>query len=157
MFGHDDEDDKKDDAAVVAPTTDTTTDDSVAATSSDSDITDVTETTSTPADVTETPQPLAANEPSPNTSDEPASSDSAADSGLLDLKKQALEELSPLVGHLDQTPLEKFRTIMMLIQATDSSNLIKSAHDAAKEITDEKERAQALLDIVNEINYFTQK
>ncbi len=46
---------------------------------------------------------------------------------------------------------------MMMIQATDASDLVKSAHDAAQQITDEKVRAQALLDIVNEINYFTQK
>lgn len=76
---------------------------------------------------------------------------------LLELKKTALEELAPLVDQLDQTPEEKFKTTMMMIQATDASDLVKAAHDAAKEITDEKARAQALLDIVNEINYFTQK
>ncbi len=83
--------------------------------------------------------------------------DSSADNDLLSLKKQALEELSPLIDHLDQTPEEKFNTTMMMIQATDSSNLVKVAHDAALKIEDEKIRAQALLDIVNEINYFTQK
>lgn len=76
---------------------------------------------------------------------------------LLDLKKTALEELAPLVDKLDQTPEEKFRTTMMMIQATDAANLVGAAHEAAQQITDEKVRAQALLDIVNEINYFTQK
>ena len=46
---------------------------------------------------------------------------------------------------------------MMLIQASDNSSLIKDAYAAANEIPDEKVRAQALLDVVNEINYFTQK
>jgi hypothetical protein len=78
------------------------------------------------------------------------------ETALLALKKQALEELSPLLGELDQTPEEKFKTTMMMIQATDSSALVTSAHEAALQITDEKVRAQALLDIVNEINYFTQ-
>lgn len=76
---------------------------------------------------------------------------------LLGLKQEALQQLSPLVGHLDQTPEERFRTTMMMIQATDDSTKIKDAYDAAKQITDDKARAQALLDIVNEINYFTQQ
>jgi len=75
---------------------------------------------------------------------------------LLDLKEQALTSLQPLVGHLDQTPEEKFKTTMMLIQATDNAALVKEAYQAANQITDEKARAQALLDVVNEINYFTQ-
>jgi hypothetical protein len=75
---------------------------------------------------------------------------------LLTIKQQALQQLSPLVGHLEQSPEEKFRTTMMLIQASDNADLIKDAYTAAQAITDEKVRAQALLDIVNEINYFTQ-
>lgn len=79
------------------------------------------------------------------------------DSGdLLSIKQQALQDLSPLVSHLEQSPEEKFRTTMMLIQASDNSDLIKEAYEAAQQIPDEKVRAQALLDIVNEINYFTQ-
>lgn len=76
---------------------------------------------------------------------------------LLDIKQQALQQLSPLVGHLDQTPEEKFRTTMMMIQASDDQNLIKTAYESAQAITDEKLRAQALLDVINEINYFTHK
>ncbi len=75
---------------------------------------------------------------------------------LTSLKQQALQQLSPLVGHLDQTPEEKFRTTMMMIQASDDSSLIPQAYEAAGQITDEKVKAQALLDVVNEINYFTQ-
>ena len=44
---------------------------------------------------------------------------------------------------------------MMMIQASDDQTLVKRAYEAAKSISDDKERAQALLDIVNEINYFT--
>lgn len=74
---------------------------------------------------------------------------------LLDIKQQALQQLTPLVGHLEQNPEEKFRTTMMMIQAADNHALIQTAYEAAQQITDEKVRAQALLDIVNEINYFT--
>ncbi len=76
---------------------------------------------------------------------------------LLDIKQQALLELSPLVDHLDQAPEEKFRIIMMMIQASDNKNLIREAFSIAKNISDDKVRAEALLNIVNEINYFTQK
>jgi hypothetical protein len=76
---------------------------------------------------------------------------------LLSIKQQALTQLSPLVGHLDQLPEEKFRTTMMMIQANDNQDLIKVAYEAAQAIEDEKVKAQALLDIVNEINYFTQQ
>jgi hypothetical protein len=86
----------------------------------------------------------------------PPSQEPADTSGLLELKQSALHELSPLLGHLDQTPEEKFRTTMMMIQASDDHTMLQTAYEAAKAISDEKVRAQALLDVVNEINYFTQ-
>lgn len=95
-----------------------------------------------------------------STTDEPTpptALDSAGDNEeLLDLKQQALQQLSPLVGHLEQSPEEKFRTTMMLIQASDNQALLKEAYTAAQTIPDDKARAQALLDVINEINYFTQ-
>jgi hypothetical protein len=75
---------------------------------------------------------------------------------LISIKQQALQQLSPLMEHLDQTPEEKFRTTMMMIQAADNKSLIPDAYQAAQQITDDKARAQALLDVINEINYFTQ-
>lgn len=79
----------------------------------------------------------------------------SSDDNLLKMKQQALQSLAPLIDHLDQTPEEKFKTTMMLIQASDNAELVKEAYEAANEIKDEKVRAQALLDVVNEINYFT--
>jgi hypothetical protein len=75
---------------------------------------------------------------------------------LLEIKRSALQELSPLLDQLDQEPDERFQTTMMMIQATDNQSLVAKAYEAAKEIKDDKVRAQALLDIVNEINYFSQ-
>ncbi|MGH7195543.1 MAG: hypothetical protein ACREGA_02075, partial [Candidatus Saccharimonadales bacterium] len=89
---------------------------------------------------------------------QPAGDNSSnSDPQLLQLKTQALQELTPLLAQLDQTPEEKFRTTMMMIQAADNQSLIPEAYQAAHQITDEKARGQALLDVVNEINYFTQK
>lgn len=75
---------------------------------------------------------------------------------LILIKQQALQQLSPLVDHLEQSPEEKFTTTMMMIQATDDKSLIPSAFETAKLIKDDKFKAQAMLDIVNEINYFMQ-
>ncbi len=85
-----------------------------------------------------------------------SSSSSTGNDDLLTIKQQALQQLTPLVSHLDQTPKEEFRTTMMMIQATDNQDLVKKAFEAAQKIEDDKERAQAFLDIINEINYFTQ-
>ena len=85
----------------------------------------------------------------------PAVSEDHGSDTLLSIKQQALTQLQPLVSHLDQSPEEKFRTLMMMIQASDDQSLLKSAYEAASQISDDKSKAQALLDIVNEINYFT--
>jgi hypothetical protein len=107
--------------------------------------------------------PVSSNEPvtSPAPSSAPTPSDEAStpapsSDDLLSMKQRALAQLSPLVGQLDQTPEEKFRTTMMMIQSTDDPTMLKDAYTAAQTIQDEKARAQALLDVVNEINYFTQ-
>lgn len=41
---------------------------------------------------------------------------------LVEIKQQALTALSPLVGHLEQDPIEKFKTTMMMIQAADDKS-----------------------------------
>jgi hypothetical protein len=106
-----------------------------------------------PADPSGVPQPT----PPPIISTAGSTTAAAPEAGdLLTLKQSALHELSPLLGHLEQTPEEKFRTTMMMIQASDDHTMLQSAYDAARSIKDEKARAQALLDVVNEINYFTQ-
>lgn len=76
------------------------------------------------------------------------------DDDLLSIKQDAMTALSPLVGQLSQSPEEKFKTTMMMIQASDDKSLVRVAYEAAQAIEDEKLKAQALLDVVNEINYF---
>ncbi len=78
-------------------------------------------------------------------------------SDLDSIKQQALQQLSPLVSKLDQSPEERFKTLMMLIQASDNHDMLQEAYDCANQLTDEKVKAEALLAIVNEINYFTRE
>lgn len=102
------------------------------------------------------PEPEQATEELPGDVDIVATHHHTNDSELAELKARALKQLTPLAQHLDQSPEEKFHTTMMMLQATDDQNLVKVAYQAAESITDEKARAQALLDVINEINYFTQ-
>lgn len=98
------------------------------------------------------PQVIAPSAPvSPPAPSAPISSD------LDEIKTEALKQLSPLVSKLEQPPEERFKTLMMMIQASDNHDLIKEAYEAANKIEDESLKAEALLAIVNEINYFTQK
>lgn len=71
------------------------------------------------------------------------------------VKKSALEQLRPLIEKLDLEPADKFDKYLMMLRASDDPALIKPAFDAAQGIAGEKEKAQALLDIINEINYIT--
>jgi len=115
-------------------------------------------------DAQPTPQPVPEPyQPSPPPAG-PAADDSQTDmtnrgsgnvSELYDIKQQALKQLGPLVQHLDQGPEEKFETLIMMLRASDDPALIQPAYEAAQTIADDKKRAQALLDVVNEVNYLT--
>lgn len=78
------------------------------------------------------------------------------DPGLDAIKQQALGELRPLVDKLNVAPEEKFDTYLLLLRSTDDKELIAPAHQAATEIADEARRAQALLDIIKEIDFLSQ-
>ena len=81
---------------------------------------------------------------------------SATDSiDLSDIKKHALHDLRPLVDKLESAPDEKFDTYLLLIRSTDDKTLVSPAYIAAQAITDESRRAQALLDIIKEIDYLS--
>ena len=79
----------------------------------------------------------------------------AANSDLDGIKKTALNELRPLIDKVDLPAEEKFDTYLMLIRSTDDSTLIGPAHAAAQSISDETRRAEALLDIIKEIDYLS--
>ena len=116
--------------------------DPVATDQSDEPATDITKPAA-PEPVTPTPVVSA---PTPT---------ATADSALDTIKQTALNELRPLVDKLDVSPEEKFDTYLLLLRSTDDKTLIAPAHDAAVAIVDEARRAQALLDIIKEIDYFS--
>ena len=73
------------------------------------------------------------------------------------IKKHALEELRPLVDKLDLPPEEKFDILLLIIRSTDDEELVAKAHDTSIQIQDETRKAQALLDIIKEVDYFSNK
>ncbi len=101
------------------------------------------------------PQPVKA--PQPEKAPEPVREQPAPvvsdDLGVI--KKDALIELRPLLEKLDLVPEEKFDIYLMLLRSTDDKTLIAPAHNAARNIADEIRRAQALLDIIKEIDYLS--
>lgn len=97
------------------------------------------------------PEPAPMPEPAAN----PTATAPAMDSGLEGIKHDALAELRPLVDKLNVSAEEKFDTYLLLLRSTDDSSLVAPAFEAARGIADEAEKAQALLDIVKEIDYLS--
>lgn len=153
MFGHNDEEQHHDNQDHNAPVSDGALDDNSMAVPAAAPA--LPNDDDAASDFIMTDAPHTDSVPEPSTATETAAKPQVSDD-LLRIKQEAIQELAPMVDHLDQSPEEKFRTTMMMIQATDNDKLIPAAYKAAKAISDEKVRAQAYLDIVNEINYFTQ-
>ena len=80
---------------------------------------------------------------------------STGDNSLDPIKNQALEELRPLVDKLNIPAEEKFETYLLLIRSSDDKSLIAPAYQTALLIEDETKRAEALLDIIKEIEYLS--
>ncbi|HSX28032.1 MAG TPA: hypothetical protein VLF60_01125 [Candidatus Saccharimonadales bacterium] len=78
-----------------------------------------------------------------------------ATGSLDDIKRQALDQLRPIVSKLDLPAEEKFDALLLVIRSSDDQSLVQAAYQAAEGIADEAKKAQALLDIVKEIEYFS--
>ncbi len=107
-----------------------------------------------PAEPAVAPEPAAIPEPDPKAA---ASKPTSSLSELDKIKKSALDELQPLIKHVEQSPEERFETVMMMIRSNDDPGLVSQAYEAAKGIENEKTRANALLNIVSEIEYLKSK
>lgn len=108
---------------------------------------------------TPTPTPAPVVTPAPSPTPAPAPVNDSDNSGVLDsieqIKVSALQELRPLMQHIDLSPEERFEKYLMMLRASDDPDLIEPTYEAAQQIGGEKLRAQALLDVINEINYLS--
>ncbi len=76
---------------------------------------------------------------------------------LDELKLSAINDLRPLVDKLNLPLEEKFDTYLLLIRSTDDSSLLQPAYEVARQIEDETKRAEALLNVIKEIDYFNSR
>ncbi|HEU5187206.1 MAG TPA: hypothetical protein VFT87_01750 [Candidatus Saccharimonadales bacterium] len=89
---------------------------------------------------------------------EPTIDDAQKDpSNLEKIKSSAISDLRPLLGKLNISDEEKFDTLLLFIRSTDDVSLLGETYEAAKAIQDEDKRAKALLDVIREVSYFTNK
>ena len=78
-------------------------------------------------------------------------------SDLDELRKKALSDLRPIVDKVELNDEESFYILLLLIRETDDESLLPKAYEAARQIRDEARRAQALLDVIKEADYFKHK
>ena len=88
---------------------------------------------------------------------EPTPAISALGINLDDIKIHALQDLRPLVEKLNVSNEEKFDIYLLLLRSSDDNTLIEPAYNSARQIEDETKRANALLDVIKEIDYFNSK
>lgn len=114
----------------------------------------------TPEPETEAPEPeiVETDPPAPLAVDFATPKAAVPERGDLEgVKMEAINELRPIIDKLNLPPDEKFDTYLLLIRCTDDRDLVPPAHEVAKLIEDESRRAQALLDIIKEIEYLNAK
>ena len=97
------------------------------------------------------PEPAA---PAPMMSPEPAASTMPESASLStkEIKKAALQDLVPLLDKVNMNSSEKFKIYRDIFDSLKDYTVLDPAYQAAREIPDETERAEALLYLVNSID-----
>lgn len=68
------------------------------------------------------------------------------------VKTMALSDLRPIIENVDIEPAKKFKIYKEIIELTEDKACIEPAYNAAKGIEDQKEKAEALLFVVETID-----
>lgn len=68
------------------------------------------------------------------------------------VKSMALSDLRPIIESVDIEPAKKFKIYKEIIDMTEDKACIEPAYNAAKAIEDQKEKAEALLFVVDAID-----
>ena len=107
----------------------------------------------TPVASYDVPAETAAVEPAETAVEEPAAA-TYGDSDLGKVKTMALGDLRPILDNVDLPAEKKFKIYKDIIEATNDKACIEPAYNAAKMIADEKEKAEALLYIIEAVDKF---
>jgi hypothetical protein len=76
---------------------------------------------------------------------------------LEEIKKKALAQLRPLMSYIELSPEERFEKLLMMLRASDDTTLVPDLYAAANGISNDKLKAQAMLDVINECSYLGSK
>lgn len=76
-----------------------------------------------------------------------------AQAQLQQLKHRALDALLPVVEKTDQPAERKFEILMTAARSSGDPSLLAKTLDAAQNISSDNQKADAILDVLNEINY----
>lgn len=68
------------------------------------------------------------------------------------LRSRALAELAPIVDNLDVSKEQKYHTVMDAFEVTQEDNMLHKAFDFASDIADEKQKAEALKEILDNLS-----
>jgi len=93
----------------------------------------------------------------PDDSDNLNNATPQVDAALLALKQHALEALLPIVDSMQEAPERKFEILITATRSSEDPSLLDKALGAAQQISDPNNKADALLDVLNEVNYYIKK
>ena len=68
------------------------------------------------------------------------------------VREAALRDLAPILGNMHINPSQKFRIYRDIYETTKDAKVFEPAYEVAKDITDENERGEALLYLVESID-----
>jgi hypothetical protein len=90
-----------------------------------------------------------------NTNQTPKPDDDAPEpqSELSALRNRTLEALLPIVDNVEEAPERKFEILMTVVRSSNDPALLNKALNTAQQIHDTNSKANALLEVLNEINY----
>lgn len=71
---------------------------------------------------------------------------------MAQVKEAALRDLAPILDHMNVNPAQKFRIYRDMFQSLRDYTVLEPAYRAAKEISDEHERGEALLFLIEAID-----
>lgn len=86
-----------------------------------------------------------------------ATAQEPGDNKLEDVKARAMKALTPLLSEIkDMDPERKFDICISAMRYTDDKELANAALEAALAIEETGTKAEALVELINEINYLQQ-
>jgi hypothetical protein len=73
--------------------------------------------------------------------------------GLLDLRDEVINELTPLIEEAVVDPQQKFTILLAAAGNKGSTETLESAHKAALQIEDQRAKVDALLELLDEVDF----